>query len=87
MESRTLLRRLTLVLRDGRVNDVPYPVFPPDRAAADVLDVLRKRSRERTRAGPRGVGPDDSGALYRATAAARDFAAAVVLPALPAYPL
>lgn len=40
---RTLLRRLTLVLRDGHVEDVLYPVFPPDRSAADVLDVLRKR--------------------------------------------
>jgi len=39
----TLLRRLTLILLDGRVDDVRYPVFPPDRSAADVLDTLRKR--------------------------------------------
>lgn len=33
----TLLRRLTLVLRDGIIAHVFYPVFPPDRNAADVL--------------------------------------------------
>jgi peroxiredoxin len=37
----TLLRRLTLVLRDGVVEHVFYPVFPPDRHAAEVLDWLR----------------------------------------------
>ncbi len=31
-----LLKRLTLVLRDGLVEHVFYPVFPPDRSAADV---------------------------------------------------
>lgn len=37
----TLLRRLTLVITDGRVEHVLYPVFPPDGAAIDVLDVLQ----------------------------------------------
>jgi peroxiredoxin len=37
----TLLRRLTLVLRDGALEHVFYPVFPPDRHAAEVLDWLR----------------------------------------------
>ena len=37
----TLLRRLTLALRDGRVEHVWYPVFPPDRHADDVLGWLR----------------------------------------------
>jgi peroxiredoxin len=37
----TLLRRLTMVLRNGRVDRVLYPVFPPDRAAADALAALR----------------------------------------------
>ena len=32
-----LLKRLTLVLRDGAVERVFYPVFPPDRSAADVI--------------------------------------------------
>jgi peroxiredoxin len=37
----TLLRRLTMVLRDGVVEHVFYPVFPPDSHAAEVLDWLR----------------------------------------------
>jgi len=37
----TLLRRITLVLRDGVVEHVWYPVFPPDRHAEDVLTWLR----------------------------------------------
>ncbi|MGH3889114.1 MAG: peroxiredoxin [Pseudonocardiaceae bacterium] len=36
-----LLRRLTLIVRDGRIERVWYPVFPPDRHAAQVLDWLR----------------------------------------------
>ena len=32
-----LLRRLTLVLDAGRVTKVFYPVFPPDRSAAQVI--------------------------------------------------
>jgi peroxiredoxin len=38
----TLLKRLTLVLRAGRVEHVFYPVFPPDRHAAEVLAWLRQ---------------------------------------------
>jgi len=38
----TLLRRLTLLARDGVIEDVLYPVFPPDRAAADVLERLAR---------------------------------------------
>ncbi len=37
----TLLRRLTLVIRDGAVEHVFYPVFPPDRHAAEVREWLR----------------------------------------------
>ncbi|WP_375407760.1 peroxiredoxin [uncultured Methylobacterium sp.] len=33
----TLLKRLTLVIDDGRVTKVFYPVFPPDRSAEAVL--------------------------------------------------
>jgi peroxiredoxin len=36
----TLIRRLTLVLRDGRIETVFYPVFPPDKDAERVLDLL-----------------------------------------------
>ncbi len=37
----TLLKRLGLVIRDGVIERVSYPVFPPDRHAADVLDWIR----------------------------------------------
>lgn len=37
VESMTLIRRLTLVVRDGTITKVFYPVFPPDRNAAEVL--------------------------------------------------
>jgi peroxiredoxin len=37
----TMLKRLTLVVRDGRVEHVFYPVFPPDAHAAEVLGWLR----------------------------------------------
>jgi peroxiredoxin len=33
----TLYKRVTLVIRDGEIAKVFYPVFPPDRNAADVL--------------------------------------------------
>lgn len=33
----TLLRRLTLIIDEGRVTKVFYPVFPPDRSAEEVL--------------------------------------------------
>lgn len=36
-----LLKRFALVIDDGRVTKVFYPVFPPDRNAADVLDWLQ----------------------------------------------
>ena len=35
-----LLRRLTLVIDDGVVSQLFYPVFPPDRSARQVLDWL-----------------------------------------------
>jgi peroxiredoxin len=37
----TLMRRLTLIVRDGRIEHVFYPVFPPDRHASEVLGWLR----------------------------------------------
>lgn len=37
----TLLKRLTLVIDDGRIRHVFYPVFPPDSHAAEVLSWLR----------------------------------------------
>ena len=41
----TLLKRLTLVARDGEIEKVFYPVFPPDRNAADVIDYLEGLAR------------------------------------------
>jgi peroxiredoxin len=38
----TLLKRLTLVIDDGRVSRVFYPVFPPGSHAAEVLDELAR---------------------------------------------
>jgi peroxiredoxin len=37
----TLLKRMAWVIDDGRIVKVFYPVFPPDRSAADVVDWLR----------------------------------------------
>lgn len=36
-----LIKRLTLLIRDGEIERVWYPVFPPDRHASDVLAWLR----------------------------------------------
>jgi peroxiredoxin len=40
VEGSRLLRRLTLILRSGRVERVFYPIFPPDRHAAEVVAYL-----------------------------------------------
>ena len=40
----TLTKRLTLILRDGVVEHVFYPVFPPDRNAQDVIDWLAEHA-------------------------------------------
>jgi peroxiredoxin len=37
----TLYRRLTMIVTDGVIEHVFYPVFPPDRHAQEVLDWLR----------------------------------------------
>jgi peroxiredoxin len=37
----TLLKRLTLVIDDGTITHVFYPVFPPDRSASDVIEWLQ----------------------------------------------
>lgn len=39
----TLLKRLTMVINDGVIEHVFYPVFPPDKNAAEVLAWLLKR--------------------------------------------
>jgi peroxiredoxin len=42
VESATLIRRLTLVVKDGFVEHVFYPVFPPDKNADEVIDWLHQ---------------------------------------------
>jgi peroxiredoxin len=37
----TLIKRLALIIDDGRITQVFYPVFPPDRNAGDVLEWLK----------------------------------------------
>lgn len=43
VDGKTLLKRLTLVIKGGVVEEVFYPVFPPDSAAKTVLEWLRHR--------------------------------------------
>ena len=40
VEGITLLKRLTLVVRDGVIESVIYPVFPPNRSAEQALAQL-----------------------------------------------
>ena len=39
-----LLKRLTMIIVEGRIAQVFYPVFPPDRSAEDVAAWLRGRT-------------------------------------------
>jgi peroxiredoxin len=41
VDGMTLYRRLTMIVTDGVIEHVFYPVFPPDRHAQEVLDWLR----------------------------------------------
>jgi len=43
VEGAKLLKRITLIIEEGAISHVFYPVFPPDRNAADVLAHLRRR--------------------------------------------
>jgi peroxiredoxin len=45
VEGTTMIRRLTLVVRDGATEHVFYPVFPPDGHAAEVLAWLGEHPR------------------------------------------
>jgi len=42
-EGVTLLKRLTLILSDGKIEKVFYPVFPPDKHAEEVIAWLAKK--------------------------------------------
>ena len=41
----TLIKRLALIIDDARITHVFYPVFPPDRNAAEVLAWLKENPR------------------------------------------
>jgi peroxiredoxin len=41
----TLIKRLAMIIDDGRITKVFYPVFPPDRNAGDVLAWLEQNKR------------------------------------------
>ena len=43
VNGRVLLKRLTLILHDGQIKKVFFPVFPPDRNATDVLEFMVAR--------------------------------------------
>ncbi|BAT60735.1 putative peroxiredoxin bcp [Variibacter gotjawalensis] len=40
VDGMTLIKRITLIVRDGVIEKVFYPVFPPDKSAEDVVDYL-----------------------------------------------
>jgi peroxiredoxin len=44
VEGKTLIKRLTLVIRDGTIRKVFYPVFPPDAQAGDLIAWLGANS-------------------------------------------
>lgn len=46
VEGMRLYRRVTLILEAGRIRKVFYPVFPPDRNAAEVAAWLREHEEE-----------------------------------------
>jgi peroxiredoxin len=43
IEGMTLIKRITLILRDGFIEKVFYPVFPPDKNAEEVIAWLSQR--------------------------------------------
>lgn len=42
IDSMTLIKRLTLIIFDGRIEKVFYPVFPPEQNAEEVIDWLSR---------------------------------------------
>jgi len=44
VEGMALHKRLTLIIHDGAIEHVFYPVFPPDRNAGDVIAWLRENA-------------------------------------------
>jgi hypothetical protein len=50
----TLLKRFTLIVDDGVVRHVFYPIFPPDRSATDVINWLSERPSKAINQYPKG---------------------------------
>jgi peroxiredoxin len=46
VEGMTLIKRLTLIVTGGRIEEVFYPVFPPGENAREVLEWLSRNTRE-----------------------------------------
>jgi peroxiredoxin len=46
-EDKKLIKRLTVAVEGGKVVRVWYPVFPPDRSAAEVLGWLKERAEKK----------------------------------------
>jgi peroxiredoxin len=42
-DNMTLIKRLTLVLKDGRIEKVFYPVFPPDKHGEQIVSWLKRK--------------------------------------------
>ncbi len=42
VDGMTLINRTTLILRDGKIEKVFYPVFPPDKSADEVIEWLKE---------------------------------------------
>jgi len=43
VEGATLLKRLTLMFSDGRIEKIFYPVFPPDKNAREIIEQLSRK--------------------------------------------
>lgn len=43
VDNMTLIKRVTLIIKDGVIIKVFYPVFPPDQNAANVIDWLSQK--------------------------------------------
>ena len=48
-EGKKVVKRVTLAVEEGRVVQVWYPVFPPDKSAQEVLEWLKEEGRRRNR--------------------------------------
>lgn len=46
VKGQTYIKRTTLIVRDGRIEDVFYPVFPPDRNPDEVIEWLKQHPLE-----------------------------------------